>query len=145
MAIIFQLFRAEDLDRLTPTQLNRLRVAVVQAMEDSSNLPSVQTRATTVFQQLRALNSNQPASPAEPSRTLLFQFFSPADLALLSAQQREILEWAIVCEVTHSRLALEAIRDKVYPLYESFVGGPPFNLTPANPTRSDTSYDHLRD
>ena len=141
MAIVFQLFCAEDLARLTPGQLDDLRTEILKAVEASARVEPIRDRARTVFDQLTQNPAPQPTVP-ESSRTLLKNFFTDAELGQLDSKQRDILEWAIYCAVTHEKLALEAIREQVYDWYGSLPQMAAFDSSQI-PRGGDADYMHI--
>jgi hypothetical protein len=135
MSVVFQLFCADDLQKLDETQFRQLKEAVIAALNTSpAVLDKVKDRADTVFEQLKQRRSTQQGVRLEPNMNLVARFFNDADFNSLSQQERDIIEWAIVCEETHSPDVLQVVRDQVYPLFRQHTGG--------DPTGSDVFYQH---
>jgi hypothetical protein len=126
MSIIFQLFRSDYLDQLGENALNTLKQTVrqyfkvnefvdttrnttlktsplIDQMVVDQAVANIQERARMVFQQLHP----QPPPPNvlpgrfNLSQPLYPQLFDAGDLNRLTPHQRDILEMAISCEVTH--------------------------------------------
>jgi hypothetical protein len=127
MSIIFQLYRADYLSQLDPDVLDALKQTVkdsfdrLQFVDLTRNttlrasslvdpglrdqvVAKIQERARQVFAQLQP----QPPSPIVPpgpldlTKPLYPQLFDQQDLDnRLTPQQRDVLEMAISCEVTH--------------------------------------------
>lgn len=145
MSVIFQLFSAEDLKKLSAVQLDDLKSYVVYVMNnEQSVIDEIGSRARDVFAQLTEplpgeLPKAQAPLPAPlPSRELegvLLKIFDEAQLRDLSGEQIEILKWAIICEMTHSKAALEAIKALVYERFKGYHKG--------DPQGSDAFYQHL--
>jgi hypothetical protein len=116
MSIIFQLYRAEDLSALNPDSIEAFRKASEDVLWRTPEvLSTVRNRAFEVFKQL---------IPEEPDPTVIIDqidqvdstdryldmlalLFDRADVGRLSVHQRDILRWAIICEITHSAAALQ--------------------------------------
>jgi len=112
MPILFQLFRAADLQVLSAAELITLRKFIKEAQERPQSVPEeIKQRAYDVFRQLTSptepIHAPQPPPPGQP---IINQLFSAADLAKLDMQQRYILDMAINCEVLYSFKSLEAIQ-----------------------------------
>jgi hypothetical protein len=126
MSVIFQLFSAEDLRDLTPVQLESIKNAIRDALQNPPRVPDqVKGRIYEVFRQLTSkLPSNPPVSP-DPSSPILYQLLSEEDLRLLDHKQLDILKMAISCEMANSFYALWAIKDSVHAVFHQFRGQPP--------------------
>ena len=136
MAVIFQLFCAEDLLKLTATQLDDLKTTVGMALNYSPRvLATVKSRADQVFQQLTSRTPTQQSISPDPSKGMLFQLFNQADLELLNAQQVDILKMAITCALTHSPEALQVVKDEADALFVNYTG--------QRPKESDVYYGNI--
>jgi hypothetical protein len=147
MSIIFQLFSAMDLKSFTQAQLGNLRDEVVKALYEPAILAHVKKRADQVYEQLtghpptqKAISAPTPAPLTIPAnlRVRCPQFFTQADINGLSPEHREILEWAIECELLNSYRVLVDIQTKANYLYNQETSG---NL----PQGHDTNYSHIDD
>jgi hypothetical protein len=136
MAVVFQLFCAEDLLKLNAAQLDDLKTTVRQALENSPRvLGAVKSRANEVFQQLTSQPATQPVAASEASRGMLLQLFNDADLKLLNAQQLDILKMAISCAVFHTPEALQAVKEEADTLFVRYTG--------QHPKESDVYYGNI--
>jgi hypothetical protein len=147
MSVIFQLFSAMDLTGVSTADLNKLRDEVVNALYEPAILAHVKRRADQVYEQLTTNRPTQKAisplsQPAasipkdqRPRGPLLFE---ANEYQALSAEQKQILEWAIECELQHSYRVLVAIQTRVNYFFSQLKGG---HL----PQGHDTNYSHIDD
>src|SRR4029453_6459565 len=111
MSVIFQLFRAADLNGLTLEHLEILKMTIRDALKTPANVPDqVKDRAHGVFRQLKGRDP-EPIQPV-PLSPILSQLFSEADLQDLSPKEFDILEMAISCEVANSYESLQVILER---------------------------------
>jgi hypothetical protein len=127
MSIIFQLYRADYLSQLDPSVLDTLKQTVKNSFDreefvdltrnttlSSSHLveqelldqvvAKIQERARRVFVQLQPQPPDPivPPGKPDPTRPLYPHLFDLQELNnRLTPQQRDVLEMAISCEVTH--------------------------------------------
>jgi hypothetical protein len=149
MSVIFQLFSAMDLKGFNSHQLKLLRDEVVKALYEPAILAHIKKRADQVYEQLTARQPTQkpisdpcpaPLSIPADERKRCPQMFTEADLEpqVITNEQREILEWAIECELQHSYRVLEDIQTRANYFFSRLKNG---NL----PQGHDTSYSHIDD
>lgn len=160
MSIIFQLFRADYLSQLDATALDVLKQAVTRhfradefvdttrntiletALVDlglvEQAIAHIQNRAREVFRQLQPQSPPPTVLPGPFNLTqpLFPQLFSTGDLNRLPSHQRDILEMAISCEVTHFNgyVYLLTIKERADSLVMGSRPGMP------RPTNPDTVY-----
>jgi hypothetical protein len=109
MSVIFQLFKATDLQMLTLEQLAMLKITIRDALHTPANISQqIQNRAYEVFRQLKGRDP-RPGQPAQ-SKPILLQLFSEQELQTLDPKEFDILEMAISCEVANAYESLEAIK-----------------------------------
>jgi wobble nucleotide-excising tRNase len=141
MSIIFQLFHAEDLQRLSLEELEELRQTIIKALGNAQSLSLKLTRKTQPDpllnrQRQEALNkqlnerfdevSHQLKSPQlnPPQQTFNFDYrIEQRNAETTRDKEKLILEWAITCEINnfefYSRL-LE-VKEKAYDFFENKI------------------------
>jgi hypothetical protein len=133
MSVIFQLYRAEDLQNLG-AQLEDFKREVGRIMNTTPVvLEHARDRANTVFAQLTPQANPQPSLPPND---VLSQLFTPAQIERLDDQQRDILRMAISCHLAHIDEAIEAIRTEADQVFRRLTNG-------MNPQGADIPYTHF--
>jgi len=110
MSVIFQLFSADDLKGLNMRQMNELKEMIGKIQSSPKVLEAVKVRADEVFKQLKGHDPTEGLPPSPEQAGMLVHLFHEPDLADLSEEEKTIIEWAVICEVTHNEAALLAIR-----------------------------------
>jgi hypothetical protein len=151
MTVIFQLFCAEDLQRLSLEQLTKLRDTLATTLglkpnppcrtaegcaalplraSDNLNLPSDAPADVIVALKQRFDEvSQQLKSPPADSSPFNFDAFKKRHFNELDsdekAKETTILEWAVSCEVNNFNFYdhLRRARDKAYQMFEEWTGG----------------------
>jgi hypothetical protein len=187
MSVIFQLFCAEDLKQLTELQINELKSAIVETVENLQDpfldaslvtsgliqnrhmqrllpqqrrtrsysrkgatasssttvnisqeqaieippdaLDTLKKRVHDVFHQLTSELPSGPSSSLGASKLtpaeLLDQLLGPADLAKLTATGKEILAWALTCELANLKAykALQSVKAEAEKKFMEFTKG----------------------
>lgn len=124
MSVIFQLFDANYLKNLADWEFEALISVVSSALTEDPHVlqrPEIERRAFEVFDQLGGILRFPREKPQRDCRQrpsagwqgILFCIFHDDELERLSRKKLAILEWAIICELTHNRLAVVAVRDQV--------------------------------
>jgi hypothetical protein len=143
MSVIFQLFSAADLEKLTPAQLDELKAKVSKHLRDPSDqvLARLRKRADQVFNQFSpSPPAHQPPGPGSrvPMQSLAYQLFDARDLANLNSRQLLLLEWALECERDRSPYVLEIIRNDVEAWFKARTNNsqpvPDASYSPYSPT-----------
>jgi hypothetical protein len=168
MSIIFQLFSADDLKVLQPDKFEELTGAILGELRKSPSqvrqvlgvdrsprlmIPqdtpqqlkdALRRRIHQVFQQLTSRPPRNPSRALEPARAIDEQLFEPDELAMLDAQKRLILQWAIHCEVAYLERSFEQYKalkdwkDRYHTEFSRIMNGqrpkgPDTNYSPFNP------------
>ena len=136
MSVVFQLFCADDLVKLSASQLDELKTTVGRAIKFSpSVLETVKSRADEVYEQLTDRTPTPHLVSSNHSQGMLGQMFDSEDLKALDGQQVDVLKMAIECAITHSPEALQAVKEEVDPLYVAYTG--------EEPKESDVYYGNI--
>lgn len=112
MSVIFQLFSAADLQGLDMRQMNELKEMIGKIQSAPSVLAAVKDRADEVFTQIKNRSPMAGLPPSPEQAGMLVHLFHEQDIEILTEEEKTIIEWAIICEVTHSEVALLAIREQ---------------------------------